>query len=179
MPSPPELGAVEISTEAFKDYYRSFRDPALRHGFRSLDDPLHLDHLVETAQSSLTRNFVLDFDDAAAYVAFDLPALSIATLLDAERPEPSYARWINICYPYHHRPLLELLAKRYDFSPRLLALMSSDPRLSRRSPPGSHHEAAPLKKFWSRHLRHPRSLRPRKGLMSCPSTLPSQAMTQL
>ncbi|TKA25723.1 hypothetical protein B0A50_05818 [Salinomyces thailandicus] len=138
------------TTMDFAAYYDSFDDPALKHGFRNLDDHAHLGDLMQTVSGSLTRNFVLDFNDAAAYVQFDLSTTSISSLLNAERPEPATTRWINVWYPYHHRPLLELLAKHYDFSPRLLGLMCSDPMRPGRSPPTSQVEDAPVKKFWSR-----------------------------
>ncbi|KAI7469508.1 hypothetical protein KC357_g6439 [Hortaea werneckii] len=137
----------------FSSFYDAFDDPALRHGFRNLDDPAQLGNLMETVQRSSTSNFVLDFSDASASVAFDLSTSSLANLLNAEQPETAMGRWINIFYPYQHRPLLELLAKRYDFSPRQLGLMCSDPLPPRRSPHSSQTESAQSKHFWRRRLK--------------------------
>ncbi|KAI6858707.1 hypothetical protein KC338_g7611 [Hortaea werneckii] len=137
----------------FTKFYDAFDDPALNHGFRNLDDPAQLGELMENVQRSSTSNFVLDFSDATACVAFDLSTSSVANLLNAEQPETAMGRWINIFYPYQHRPLLELLAKRYDFSPRQLGLMCSDPLPPRRSPHSSRAESAQSKYFWRRRLK--------------------------
>ena len=93
-----------------------------------LDDATHFDHCLRLAQSPVTRNFVLDFSDSASWVSFDLSTSNVEALVQAERPQALRTRWINIWHPEHHGPMLEVLAKRYDFSPRLLVLMSSDPR---------------------------------------------------
>ncbi|KAK1068768.1 hypothetical protein LTR74_005426 [Friedmanniomyces endolithicus] len=115
-------------------YYDSFDDANITNGFQDLDSPASLSVLMQHVQSSTSRTFVLDFNDDAAYAAFNLPTASLAQLLMVERPETSSARWINIWNPYHQQPLLSLLTKRYDFSPRLLGMICSDPCV-RRSPP--------------------------------------------
>jgi len=127
-------------------YYQSINDESIQNSFRNLDDASNLDGLMRAAQCSHSRNFVLDLGEDDAFVAFDLATLSVTALMDMERPEALSVRWINIWYPQHHKPLLDLLARRYDFSPRLLALMASDPGLAKRSPtvqqsppPASHH----------------------------------------
>ncbi|KAK5123060.1 hypothetical protein LTR85_003256 [Meristemomyces frigidus] len=152
METSSESGTAPIMHE-FETYYRSFDDPEIQHGFRNLDDPGNIEDLMRGVESSHTYNFVLDFDDEAACVAFDLSATSISSLLNADRPDQSNARWINIWYPFHHQPLLELIAKRYDFSPRLLALMCSDPRRPGQSSLASHREPAAPRRLWSRHSR--------------------------
>lgn len=100
-------------------------------GFRNLDNPDVLGDSIEHLCSPLARNFVVDFGDDEAWVTFDLAAETIHNLLDTAHPSTLHTRWINIWYPFTQRPLLELLAQQYDFSPRLLALMSSDPRRMR------------------------------------------------
>ncbi|KAK5689923.1 hypothetical protein LTR17_026120 [Elasticomyces elasticus] len=114
-------------------YYESFDDEGLAAGFRDLDDSANLDDLLSLVRSSISKNFVVDFNDSNAYTAFDLPAISVARLLDASLPDAYSARWINVWRPYSQQPLLSALAQHYDFSPRLLGLMCSDPRL-RKSP---------------------------------------------
>lgn len=52
-------------------------------------------------------------------------------ILEADRPGALSTRWINIWHPSKQTSLLQLLAKRYDFTPRLLALMCSDPKALR------------------------------------------------
>lgn len=117
----------------------SASEHALPNAFFNLDDPANLNHLIKSVQNSLSRNFVVGFDENTACAAFDLSATSILRLLETERPEPLSTYWINIWYPYYHRPLLEWLAKRCDFSPRLLALMSSDPKRRQSSPIDHQH----------------------------------------
>ncbi|KAK5137346.1 hypothetical protein LTR08_008923 [Meristemomyces frigidus] len=149
METASEPDAAETAHD-YQSYYQCFDDPAIHHGFQNLDDPANLRGLMHAVEDSHTQNFVIDFDDSTAYVAFNLPATASSALLDAEHPEASNARWINIYSPHHQRTLLESLAKRYDFSPRLLALMCSDPRQPRRSSPVSQ-ENTTLRKVWSRH----------------------------
>ncbi|KAK0856884.1 hypothetical protein LTR87_017894, partial [Friedmanniomyces endolithicus] len=130
-PTEVACATAEIDMHA---YYDSFDDANITNGFQDLDSPASLSVLMQHVQSSTSRTFVLDFNDDAAYAAFNLPTASLAQLLMVERPETSSARWINIWSPYHQQPLLSLLAKRYDFSPRLLGMMCSHPCV-RRSPP--------------------------------------------
>ncbi|KAK3068097.1 hypothetical protein LTR53_014598 [Teratosphaeriaceae sp. CCFEE 6253] len=95
--------------------------------FRDLDCSTDLDGMMARLRSSTSRNFVVDFSDEASHAAFDLDATSMAQLLALKRPDTSVVRWINVWSPYHQQSLLHLLATRYDFSPRLLGLMCSDP----------------------------------------------------
>lgn len=113
--------------------------------FLNIDEPNNLDQIMRALYESNSQNFVLEFNDADAYAAYDLPVASFGTILEGER-KTANARWVNIWYPYHQQFLLEMLARRYDFSPRLLGLMCSDPRRpqsrmdsakTRSSPPNS------------------------------------------
>ena len=108
---------------------------------------------MRLVHSSTAQNFVLDFSDEASWVAFDLPASGIDGLLEAERPESLSTRWINIWSPHNQVSLLEILAKRYDFSPRLLALMASDPKMAQRSQSSLPRSQSLRKKRWSRRSR--------------------------
>ncbi|KAI5209754.1 hypothetical protein E4T42_07395 [Aureobasidium subglaciale] len=103
-------------------------------GFRNMDLPDVLEDSVQQLCTPTSRNFIVDFGDEEAWVSFDQPAETIRSLLDTPRSSTLHTRWINIWYPFHQRPLLELLAQQYDFSPRLLALMSSDPKRVRQYP---------------------------------------------
>ncbi|KAF2770967.1 hypothetical protein EJ03DRAFT_269461 [Teratosphaeria nubilosa] len=141
-------------SHAIADLYAAFDDNNIRQAFKDLDDPNNLELLMRHVQSSVSRNFVLDYCDESAYVAFDLPTTSIANLFSVEMPVIN-ARWLNIWYPFHNRPLLELIAQRYDFSPRLLAMMCSDPRQLKRTSTKHSVNVAPAKKFWT--CRSPRS----------------------
>lgn len=146
-------GVTSRDAEDSYDYYLSISDHAIQTKFFSLDNPSNLGRLMSGVQSTAANNFLLDFSDNAAWAAFDLSTTSIAALLGAERPEVLNTRWLNVWYPFQHRPLIEHLARRYEFSPRLLALMSSDPKqprktASRASQPQPTHNK--FKKFWSR-----------------------------
>ncbi|TKA80439.1 hypothetical protein B0A55_03385 [Friedmanniomyces simplex] len=149
----PIESACAAAETSMLSYYDSFDDPSITNGFGDLDSPANLDDLMQRIQSSVSRSFVLDFNDNAAYAAFDLPTASLGRLLSTERPDTPSARWINIWYPYYQRPLLSLLAKQYDFSPRLLGLMCSDPRVQRGPPPRSHAKAKgkAARHAWSAH----------------------------
>lgn len=112
----------------FREFYQSLDDSALQQNFQDLDDPVVLEAGLHAVLNSSTTNYVLDIAEDTAWVAFDLAAPSLGKLMDAGRPEGMNARWINIFYPDCNRPILEGIAKRYDFSPRLLAMMLSDSR---------------------------------------------------
>ena len=115
------------------EYYHKALGYDVAQSTRNLDDPLDARNSIDTIQSTTTSNFLLDFSDDAALASFNLHTSTVARLLDAERPEVLNTRWINIWFPAHQKPLLEVLARRYDFSPRLLALMSSEPLQERQS----------------------------------------------
>ena len=127
------IPADDADVQAASNYYRSISDSAIQEKFHNLDSPADLDGFLQAVTSNNSQNFVLDFGDDAAFVGFDLFTSSVAALLDAERPEVLNVRWINIWAPQHKKETLELLARRYDFSPRLLALMCSDPYQRRTS----------------------------------------------
>jgi Mg2+ and Co2+ transporter CorA len=130
-------------------YYASFDDTGVQRSFQDMDDPANLEGLMRKVQSSVSKNLVVDFSDATSFAAFDLPNPSVTALLNANVRE-SYVRWINIWYPYQSRSLIEILARRYDFSPRLLALMCSDPYQTRRSPSSQQVEPYKSRSFWRR-----------------------------
>ena len=129
------------------EYYRTIVGSEGHQNFKNLDDAVNLEYLLDSLQSSSTFNFVLDFSDTASWVCFDANTPTVAALLAAERPETLNTRWINIWYPSRHASLLQLLAQRYDFSPRLLALMCSDPREPRTSQSTARRQQKPHKKF--------------------------------
>ncbi|GAB7348616.1 hypothetical protein MBLNU459_g6993t1 [Dothideomycetes sp. NU459] len=124
-----------------------------RVAFQDLDNPYVLADSMRALAHPLSRNVVVEFGDEEARVAFDLEAEYIQVLLDTdEQSNALNTRWINVWYPYHQRSVLELLAQRYDFSPRLLGLMCSDPhrpraadRLSSRSGARSSYMVATMR----------------------------------
>jgi hypothetical protein len=130
-------GNVSEDMEDAQEYYLAV-DADVNGDFHCLDDPENLERYMDAVQDPNTRNFVVDFSDETAWTGFDIGADQLSELVATERPDALNTRWINVWYPYQHRELLEVLAKRYDFSPRLLALMCSNPRQTQSSPPRSN-----------------------------------------
>lgn len=123
--------------EDIETYYASVQDEEAQEVFRDLDDHSVLDEGLLSVENPTVQNFVVDFGASDARVAFDLSVRAIAALLSAPRPESLSSRWLNIWQPSVQQPLLNRLAQRYDFSPRLLALMCSDPKQANRPAPSS------------------------------------------
>ena len=117
--------------------------------FQSLDDPEIAASLIGRTQDVSTSNFILDFGEDGAYVTFDLSDPTVEQLMEHDRPSSLNARWINVWYPQRQRQLLESLARIYDFSPRLLGLMCSDP-LQPQTPAPSQHPSRKSHKFWNK-----------------------------
>lgn len=141
----------DASPADIREYYRSVVGDEIQRSFRNLDDAANLESLLSTVQNISTWNFVVDFSDATSWASFDLSTPSFAALIAAHCPDALNTRWINIWYPNRQRSLLELLAKRYDFSPRLLALMCSDPKQVRRSQSSVRKRQKSRGKFWRRN----------------------------
>ena len=136
-------------TSIAQEYYSSFEEVDVSREFCCLDEPSNLEQLMQAVRSNTTKNFVLDFSDETAFTGFDITSSGIAALIEAERPACLNTRWINLWYPSKQKKLLEVLARHYDFSPRLLALMCSDPKQlrdtgSRTSLIRSVHRRTPL-----------------------------------
>lgn len=156
--SPPSDSQADRDTDDIDAYYQEALGSGTALGFQDVDDGSYLESSLRRLESYTSRNFVLDFSDVAARTSFDLSTSTLDALLSLQRPASLCARWINIWQPQHQASLIELLAKRYDFSPRLLALMTSDPRQ-----PKHNHEHDPKKhpSFHERvdrhrsHRRHP------------------------
>ncbi|KAK3716396.1 hypothetical protein LTR37_006546 [Vermiconidia calcicola] len=135
-------------TAEVREYYCNTVGKEVQRGFKNLDNAADAERLLAAVQSSKTWNFALDFSDAASWVTFDLAPSSVAALLETERPETFNTRWINIWYPSQQRSLVEVIARRYDFSPRLLALMCSEPKQPRKSQSSVQRVESRKRKFW-------------------------------
>lgn len=136
--------AHSTGSDESEKYVRSYTGSAheLHEPFRSLDNPGVLEESMQALITPLSRNFVVEFGDSHAHVAFDFDPSSFQQYLDLDRPNALSTRWINIWYPYQQRSMLEMLGQLYDFSPRLLALMCSDPRRPPRSPQSTSYAIA-------------------------------------
>ncbi|KAG4032370.1 hypothetical protein MFRU_007g02740 [Monilinia fructicola] len=99
--------------------------------FADFDVQVIYDASLERARNEQTRNFVVEFGKLEARIAFDFNASQLGQLLDeapaeAERVRPP-VRWINIWGPNRQTDVIDVLAKRYGFSPRLLAIIKTLP----------------------------------------------------
>lgn len=115
-------------------YYEDFDDEEILASFRDFDDGRNFDLFDRQTRNPRSSNFVIDFGDDDAYCAFDLGSHSISRLLAVPRPSNLHTRWINLWVPHLQKDTLHVLAKHYDFSPRLLGMMCSDPLPARSGP---------------------------------------------
>ncbi|CZS90673.1 hypothetical protein WAI453_004041 [Rhynchosporium graminicola] len=109
--------------------------------FADFDEEYTFKESEKRALNETTRNFVCQFGEEGAEIAFNLQADGIEALLkspaSAERP----VRWINIWAPHQQKETVNLLGKHYKFSPRLLAIINTDP------PKSEIHHSKPVGKF--------------------------------
>ena len=119
--------------ESLPKYYRDLDCSQLLLALKDLDNASNLKTVEHAVTNPYTRNFLVDFGDNDAWCAFNLDVDTFSRVLDKPRPSSLYTRWINLnlLYPEDHQDTLEVIAKRYDMTPRLLALMCSDPRSTR------------------------------------------------
>ncbi|KAF7951497.1 hypothetical protein EAE96_006806 [Botrytis aclada] len=99
--------------------------------FADFDQQVVYEDSLDRARDENTRNFVVEFGKLEARIAFDLNADQVERLLDepstqAERDRPP-VRWINIWGPNRQTDIMDVLAHRYGFSPRLLAIIKTLP----------------------------------------------------
>jgi hypothetical protein len=113
--------------EGLPSYYEDFGDEEILASFRDFDNERNFDLFDRQTRNPRSNNFVIDFGDDEAYCAFDLGSRSVSRLLSVPRPANLHTRWINIWVPYLQKDVLHTLAKHYDFSPRLLGMMCSEP----------------------------------------------------
>lgn len=122
--------------EDLPSYYHELGDENIQHCFRDFDNERNFDLFDRQTRNPRSNNFCLDFGEQDAFCAFDLDAQSFAKLLNAPRPQELHTRWINIWMPYNQKDLLRVVGQHFDFTPRLLGMMMSDPcppRLQSRS----------------------------------------------
>lgn len=108
-------------------YYQDLGDENVQHCFRNFDLDRNFDLFDRQTRNPRSSNFCIDFGEDDAFCAFDLDAHSYRKLLNAPRPTYLHTRWINIWMPYNQKDLIRTLAGHFDFTPRLLGMMRSDP----------------------------------------------------
>ncbi|KAH9210573.1 hypothetical protein DL95DRAFT_370770 [Leptodontidium sp. 2 PMI_412] len=95
--------------------------------FADFDDKHTFEESERRAALESTTNFVVQFGEEGAEIAFNYQADGIETLLKGSPPAERPVRWINIWAPHQQKGIINLLGKHYKFSPRLLAIIGSDP----------------------------------------------------
>ncbi|KAJ4367518.1 hypothetical protein N0V83_007101 [Neocucurbitaria cava] len=113
--------------EDLPTYYHDLGDEAIQHCFRDFDHERNFDLFDRQTRNPRSSNFCVDFGEDDAYCAFDLDASSYSKLLSSPRPQQLHTRWINIWMPHNQKDLIRTLAGHFDFTPRLLGTMRSDP----------------------------------------------------
>ncbi|KAF2832831.1 hypothetical protein CC86DRAFT_414443 [Ophiobolus disseminans] len=108
-------------------YYQDLSDENIQHSFRNFDTERNFDLFDRQTRNPRSNNFCLDFGEDDAFCAFDLDAQSYSKLLSSPRPADLHTRWINIWMPYNQKDLLKVIGQHFDFTPRLLGMMKSDP----------------------------------------------------
>lgn len=121
--------------EELPSYYQDLGDDDITASFRDFDLDRNYDLFDRQTRNPNSSNFCIDFGDDDAWCAFDLGSDSYRRLLNSPRPSHLNTRWINIWLPYNQKDTLHALAKHYDFSPRLLGLMCSNPVPPKRKTP--------------------------------------------
>jgi hypothetical protein len=113
--------------EDLPDYYADLQDEDITASFQNFDIGRNFDVFDRQTRNPKSSNFCLDFGDDDAWCAFDLGSASYKRLLQNPRPANLQCRWINLWMPYSQKDTLQFLAEHFDFSPRLIGLMKSDP----------------------------------------------------
>lgn len=113
--------------EDLPTYYNDLGDENIQNSFRNFDNERNFDLFDRQTRNPKINNFCLDFGEDDAFCAFELDAQSYAKLLSSSRPPNLHTRWINIWMPYNQKDLLKVIGQHFDFTPRLLGMMRSDP----------------------------------------------------
>ena len=113
--------------ERLPAYYEELDDDVIQNCFRNFDVERNFDLFDRQTRDPRSSNFCLDFGEDHAFCAFDLDAQSYDKLLNAPRPTELHTRWINIWMPYNQKDLIRTLATHFDFTPRLMGMIKSDP----------------------------------------------------
>ncbi|KAL6708434.1 hypothetical protein ACN47E_002697 [Coniothyrium glycines] len=122
LPFRPTAPAENLPT-----YYQELGDADIQYCFRDFDLEQNFSLFDAQTRNPRSTNFCLDFGEDDAFCAFDLSAQSIGKLLNAPRPTPLHTRWINVSMPSRQKDLIHTLASHFDFTPRLLGMMCSNP----------------------------------------------------
>ncbi|KAH8599018.1 hypothetical protein B0O99DRAFT_33294 [Bisporella sp. PMI_857] len=95
--------------------------------FEDFDDETVYEQSQSRVLRDATSNFVVDFGKEKVHIAFDVGVEDVQNLLDAEHRPETPVRWINIWAPNKQPEVINLLATKYKFSPRLCAVIKTNP----------------------------------------------------
>ncbi|KZM18463.1 hypothetical protein ST47_g10382 [Ascochyta rabiei] len=168
--------------EDLPQYYQDLGDTDITNCFRNFDLEKNFDRFDRQTRSPKTTNFCLDFGEDEAFCAFDLAAFSYSRLLEAPRPPHLHTRWINIWQPYNQKDTLRLIGQHYDFSPRLLSMMCSDPVPARSGSSNMDRSVSTLRSRLSHRSKHSKSSSEKSKSGSNKNTIDSEesiGMTEL
>ncbi|KAF3059268.1 hypothetical protein GL218_05087 [Daldinia childiae] len=119
-----------------------------------------LEHVFKKAEqhvrSEESKNFVVEFGSERARIAFDFDIDDARKLLldqDPDEKKEYPIRWINIWDPSGQKDIMKAISDRYEFSPRLLGLMTT-PRTQRDEIRRHKHR----RRVTIAHLRGPRDV---------------------
>ena len=94
------------------------------HDFHDIDVQTGFEACFSSFNDPSTRNFAVEFDAEHASCAVDLGKEDVSSILDSSTDASRPCRWINLWgWDEGHRSIVELLAERYDVSPRLTHLL--------------------------------------------------------
>ncbi|KAI9851986.1 MAG: hypothetical protein M1824_002202 [Vezdaea acicularis] len=114
----PHAPASPASTKSVPAYYDKLPN--------RMRDVNNCDADIEEKKARET-SFLLDYGREDAWILYQPTAAETLALLKSKKTDKLHTRWINIWTPYEHRDVVKTIAKFYDFSPRLCALMISKP----------------------------------------------------
>lgn len=101
-------------------------DTRILPGFEDLDKADVYKKSEDYIAKENALNFAVEYDSDLALVALGLDTTAVEGLLKAKFPS-TRTRWINLWCPDLQKETVTALAKYYKFSPRLAALMKTDP----------------------------------------------------
>ncbi|MCJ1468059.1 hypothetical protein MMC07_006685 [Pseudocyphellaria aurata] len=94
--------------------------------FENFDDPPVYKRYEAAVLKADTLNMVIEFDSTKAQVVLDVNSPEMKEILRPKQMSSTTTRWINIWGPERQKDVIEAIASRYRFSPRLLLLMLTE-----------------------------------------------------
>ncbi|KAI9741586.1 MAG: hypothetical protein M1818_004393 [Claussenomyces sp. TS43310] len=97
--------------------------------FGNYDEQFIYDKAQQDALDPNSRNFVVEFGQKNARIGFNLDGESLRRLFEETNEErvDRPVRWINIWQPHLQTSVVEVIAKHYELSPRLAAIICAAP----------------------------------------------------